>query len=159
MKNRKKLAVACAATLGFILGIGGTNAYLTSYDQVVNVVGIGKNTTNIVEEFPTPSPLPGDEDSELPKTDLQMENTVKYSKDYDMGLEEDILDKETSSEADVKKLVSYYINNLKFRPVSEYTILKPHFERTCYTLIQDVENLQHKREAIWYSHDQDNEMG
>ena len=68
MKNRKKLAVACAATLGFILGIGGTNAYLTSYDQVVNVVGIGKNTTNIVEEFPTPSPLPGDEDSELPKT-------------------------------------------------------------------------------------------
>ena len=68
MKNRKKLAVACAATLGFILGIGGTNAYLTSYDQVVNVVGVGKNTTNIVEEFPTPSPLPGDEDSELPKT-------------------------------------------------------------------------------------------
>ena len=67
MKNRKKLAVACAATLGFILGIGGTNAYLTSYDQVVNVVGIGKNTTNIVEEFPTPSPLPGDEDSEFPK--------------------------------------------------------------------------------------------
>ena len=55
MKNRKKLAVACAATLGFILGIGGTNAYLTSYDQVVNVVGVGKNTTNIVEEFPTPS--------------------------------------------------------------------------------------------------------
>ena len=41
MKNRKKLAVACAATLGFILGIGGTNAYLTSYDQVVNVVGVG----------------------------------------------------------------------------------------------------------------------
>ncbi len=99
------------------------------------------------------------DNSELPKTDVQMENTVKYSKDYDMGLEEDILDKETSSEADVKKLVSYYINNLKFRPVSEYTILKPHFERTCYTLIQDVENLQHKREAIWYSHDQDNEMG
>ena len=32
------------------------------------MVGVGKNTTNIVEEFPTPSPLPGDEDSELPKT-------------------------------------------------------------------------------------------
>ena len=28
-----------------------------------------------------------------------------------------------------------------------------------YTLIQDVEDLQHKRESIWYSHDQDNEMG
>ena len=48
MKNRKKLAVACAATLGFILGIGGTNAYLTSYDQAVNVIGVGKNTTKIV---------------------------------------------------------------------------------------------------------------
>lgn len=92
------------------------------------------------------------------KTDVQMENTIKYSKDYDMGSEEDILEKETSSEEDVRKLVSYYINNLKFRPVSEYTILKPHFERTCYTLIQDVEDLQHKREAIWYSHDQDGEM-
>ena len=99
------------------------------------------------------------DNSEVPKTDVQMENTIKYSKDYDMGLEEDILDEETSSEEDVKKLVSYYINNLKFRPVSEYTILKPHFERTCYTLIQDVEDLQHKRESIWYSHDQDNEMG
>ena len=99
------------------------------------------------------------DNSEVPKTDVQMENTIRYSKDYDMGLEEDILDEETSSEEDVKKLVSYYINNLKFRPVSEYTILKPHFERTCYTLIQDVEDLQHKRESIWYSHDQDNEMG
>lgn len=99
------------------------------------------------------------DNSEVPKTDVQMENTIKYSKDYDMGLEEDILDEETSSEEDVKKLVSYYINNLKFRPVSEYTILKPHFERTCYTLIQDVEDLQHKRQSIWYSHDQDNEMG
>ena len=99
------------------------------------------------------------DNSEVPKTDVQMENTIKYSKDYDMGLEEDILDEETSSEEDVKKLVSYYINNLKFRPVSKYTILKPHFERTCYTLIQDVEDLQHKRESIWYSHDQDNEMG
>ncbi len=55
--------------------------------------------------------------------------------------------------------MNFWNNNLKFRPVSEYTFLKPHFERTCYTLIQDVEDLQHKREAIWYSHDQDNEMG
>ena len=28
--------------LGFILGIGGTNAYLTSYDQAVNVIGDGE---------------------------------------------------------------------------------------------------------------------
>ena len=62
------------------------------------------------------------------------------------------------TEDDVKKLVSYYINDLKFRPVSEYMILKPHFERTCYTLIQEVEDLSHKRELLWSSHDQDNEM-
>lgn len=78
-----------------------------------------------------------------------MENTIKYSKDYDMGLEEDILD-ETSSEEDVKKLVSYYINNLKFRPVSEYTILKPHFERTCYTLFKmlKISNIKDNRFGI-----------
>lgn len=40
--------------------------------------------------------------------------------------------------------MNFWNNNLKFRPVSEY---------------QDVEDLQHKREAIWYRHDQDNEMG
>ena len=51
MKNRKKRAWAGAAMLGFILGIGGTNAYLTSYDQAVNVIGVGKNTTTIEEEF------------------------------------------------------------------------------------------------------------
>ena len=68
MKNRKKRAWAGAAMLGFILGIGGTNAYLTSYDQAVNVIGVGKNTTTIEEEFPTPSPLPGDGDSEFSKT-------------------------------------------------------------------------------------------
>lgn len=53
----------------------------------------------------------------------------------------------------VRKLVSYYITELKFRPVSEYTILKPHFERTCYTLIQEVESLSAKRIAVWASHD------
>ena len=86
----------------------------------------------------------------------EQERPVMYSQEYDVDSEE--CAKFTSKE-DVKKLVSYYINNLKFRPVSEYTILKPHFERTCYTLIQDVADLAHKRELIWSSHDEDNEMG
>ena len=67
MKNRKKLAAVCAAALGFVLGIGGTNAYLTSYDQKVNVIGTGENTTRIEEEFPVPSPLPGDGNTEYTK--------------------------------------------------------------------------------------------
>ena len=89
----------------------------------------------------------------------QTNNCVKYSKDYDIDSEEEVFGNESTSQENVKKLVSYYINNLKFRPVSEYTILKPHFERTCYTLIQDVADLPRKRELIWSSHDQDNEMG
>ena len=99
------------------------------------------------------------DNSELKKDNGQINDPVIYSKDYDMDSKEGFTEKESTSEEDVKKLVSYYINNLKFRPVSEYTILKPHFERTCYTLIRDVADLPHKRELIWSSHDQNNEMG
>ena len=67
MKNRKRLAMAGAVLLGFVLGIGGTNAYLTSHDQMVNTIGIGKNTTTIEEDFPIPSPIPEDENSDIPK--------------------------------------------------------------------------------------------
>lgn len=68
MKNGKKLAAAGAAlTLGFLLGSSRTNAYLTSYDQAVNTIYAGRNTTTIEEEFPVPSPLPEDEDSDFSK--------------------------------------------------------------------------------------------
>ena len=33
-----------------------------------------------------------------------------------------------------------YINELRFRYVSKYVILKPHFDRGCYTLIQEIED-------------------
>lgn len=77
-----------------------------------------------------------------------------WTPDYDPDDEEE----SNESKDRVRKLVSYYITELKFRPVSEYTILKPHFERTCYTLIQEVESLQTKREAVWTSHDANNEI-
>lgn len=99
------------------------------------------------------------DNSNLSKAEEQVDKPVLYSKDYDMDSEENVTDKNSSSKETVKKLVMYYINNLKFRPVTEYIILKPHFERTCYTLIQDVAELPYKRELIWSSHDQDNEMG
>lgn len=67
MKIRKKRIVAGVAILGIILGTGGTNAYLTSHDLKENRIGIGNNTTEIEEEFPTPSPLPGDRDSGFSK--------------------------------------------------------------------------------------------
>lgn len=99
------------------------------------------------------------DNSGIGKKDEPVNNGVIYSKDYDMDYDGQGADVKSESEADVKKLVSYYINNLKFRPVSEYMILKPHFERTCYTLIQEVADLPYKRELIWSSHDQNNEMG
>lgn len=87
--------------------------------------------------------------SESEKTIVPM-----WTPDYDPDDEEEI----NKSKEVVKKLVSYYITELKFRPVAEYTILKPHFDRKCYTLIQAVESLEEKREMIWASHDETNEI-
>ena len=41
---------------------------------------------------------------------------------------------------------------MKFRYVSKYKILKPHYERKCYTLVQEVESLQYNRESVWKNH-------
>lgn len=67
-------------------------------------------------------------------------------------------DEEEDSEEKINTLVNYYINELKFRPVREYIILKPRFERECYTLVQEVSLLPEKREQIWSGHDADNEI-
>lgn len=48
--------------------IGGTAAYLTAFDQRINAVAVGRNTTEIGEEFPTPSPIPEKGDPEYEKT-------------------------------------------------------------------------------------------
>ena len=37
-------------------------------------------------------------------------------------------------------------------------ILKPHFERTCFTLVQEVDDLQKNRDAVWQSHISDGEQ-
>lgn len=88
------------------------------------------------------------------ESDNQAETVVPmWTTDYDPDDEE-----EQGTRNLVRKLVSYYVTELKFRPVSEYTILKPHFERKCYTLIQEVESLRTKRDAVWAGHDEDNEI-
>lgn len=68
MKYTEKLITTVVSVLGFALGISGTNAYLTSSAQIQNKIGVGQNTTTIEEEFPSPSPLPGDGSSEFLKT-------------------------------------------------------------------------------------------
>ena len=76
-----------------------------------------------------------------------------WTQDYD-PYEDD----ETENNTEIKKLVNYYINEFKFRPVMEYMILKPSFERECYTLVQEVSSLSEKRAMIWSGHEEDNEL-
>ncbi len=72
-----------------------------------------------------------------------------WTPDYDPYADED---ENGCAREEIHTLVNYYINELKFRYVSKYKILKPHYERRCYTLIQEVENLQSNRESVWQSH-------
>ena len=56
MKKRRKAIVCLTALTMALVGIGGTAAYLTSFDSKDNIVAAGNNTTEIEEEFPDPSP-------------------------------------------------------------------------------------------------------
>lgn len=64
-----------------------------------------------------------------------------YTPDYDPYADEVEEERE-----EVLRLVDYYQRELKFEFVTKYKILKPRFERTCFTLVQEVESLQSKRE-------------
>ena len=66
-KKRKTAPVLCAGCMFCLLGIGATAAYLTSWDEAENLVAVGQNTTEIVEEFPDPTPVPVEENPEYPK--------------------------------------------------------------------------------------------
>ena len=82
----------------------------------------------------------------------EKEEIIPWSQGYDP------YEEEIEKESNVRSLVSYYINELKFTYVTNYKILKPHFERTCYTLVQEVDMLQNNREMVWQSHTPDEEM-
>ena len=72
-----------------------------------------------------------------------------WTPDYDPYADED---ENEDNQEELRTLVNYYINELKFRYVSKYKILKPHYERRCFTLVQEVESLQSNRESVWQSH-------
>jgi hypothetical protein len=79
------------------------------------------------------------------QTEMVVDMPPIWTPDYDPNEEE-------IKESKIHTLVNYYINELKFRYVSKYKILKPHFERRCYTLVQEGGSLQKNRESIWRSH-------
>lgn len=71
---------------------------------------------------------------------------VMYTQDFDPYADDE---DENEEKEDVLQLVSYYQRELKFEPVTEYKILKPRFERTCFTLIQEVDKFSENRESVW----------
>ena len=56
---------------------------------------------------------------------------------------------EQDDKVEIRKLVNYYMNELKFHSVIQYKVLKPHYERSCFTLVQEVSELQKNRESVW----------
>lgn len=67
MKKRRKAIVCLTALTMALVGIGGTVAYLTSFDSKDNIVAAGNNTTEIEEEFPDPTPTPVESNPEFTK--------------------------------------------------------------------------------------------
>lgn len=61
-------------------------------------------------------------------------------------------DKTDEKEAeDVRKLISYYKNVLKFSECSEgIKLVKPEYDNHCYGLVQEVAELEKNREAVWH---------
>ncbi len=50
---------------------------------------------------------------------------------------------------EVRKLVQYYKNELKFSDVEDMIIIKPYYDTDCFGLVQDVPKLKKHREAVW----------
>lgn len=93
-KHQKWLALCLA-----IVCFGGTTAYFTAFDKRVNTVAVGRNVSEIEEDFPKPTPVPVKDDPEYKKTvwvtntsgaengfnvDCYVRVALSYS-DYDIG--------------------------------------------------------------------------
>jgi len=90
---------------------------------------------------------------ETDRTVIKTKKPIMFTRDYDPYAEE-----EEEEQTVVLKLVEYYKNELKFNYVTKYKVLKPHFERKCFTLVQEVKKLEENRRSIWISHSlEDNE--
>ncbi len=70
---------------------------------------------------------------------------IMYTQDYNP--DDDSF--ETENKEEVLKLVRYYQSELKFEYVTKYKILKPKYERKCFTLIQKVDDLRKNRDDVW----------
>lgn len=56
---------------------------------------------------------------------------------------------DNTSDEEVKKLVQYYKNELKFSDVEDMMLIKPYYDKGCLGLVQAVSDLQDNRNAVW----------
>lgn len=84
------------------------------------------------------------------RTVIKTKKPIMITPDYDQ-----YEDEKEEEQTVVLKLVEYYKNELKFNYVTKYKVLKPRFERTCFTLVQEVNKLEVNRRSIWTSHRED----
>ena len=54
-----------------------------------------------------------------------------------------------SMNEEVRKLVQYYKNELKFSDVEDIMLIKPYYDKDCLGLVQEVSKLQYNRNAVW----------
>lgn len=66
-KKAIKKSLFILALVG-VIGIGTTSAYFSAYDKMDNQVAVGRNVTEIEEDFPGPTPTPVGDDMEFKKT-------------------------------------------------------------------------------------------
>lgn len=66
-KRAIKKSLYLLAITGMI-GIGTTSAYFSAYDKIDNQMAVGRNVTEIEEDFPGPTPTPAGENIEFKKT-------------------------------------------------------------------------------------------
>lgn len=54
-----------------------------------------------------------------------------------------------TDDEEVRRLVQYYKNELKFTDVEDMMLIKPYYDTDCLGLIQSVSDLHYHREAVW----------
>lgn len=54
-----------------------------------------------------------------------------------------------TNDAEVKKLIQYYKNELKFSDVEDMMLIKPYYDKGCLGLVQTIADLQYNRDAVW----------
>lgn len=83
MRRGEIQKAASAIALAAIFCIGGTAAFFSAYDQAENRVAVGRNDTEINEEFPDPSD-PGDNETPEYKKTVWVGNTSQAEKGFNV---------------------------------------------------------------------------